>query len=108
MTQIDHHLFMALMDSTPARIYFKDREGRFIFVNRALRDFHQAGGSGLIGKTDFDVFLPEHAKEAYTDEQRVLSTGEAMVAKLERESLPDGRVTWVSTTKMALRDNTGQ
>jgi len=109
MAPIDHHLLMALINSTPDRIYFKDREGRFLLANKALRDFHHVlNDSDILGLTDFDLFLPEHAKEAFADEQHVLSTGESIVSKLERENLPDGRITWVSTTKVALRDGSGQ
>lgn len=109
MAQIDHHLLMALMNTTPDRIYFKDRESRFLLVNQAMRDFHKiTDDSQIIGKTDFDFFLPEHAKDAYGDEQRVLNTGEPLVGKLERENFADGRVTWCSTTKVPLRDGTGQ
>ena len=108
MTTIDHHLLMALMDNIPDRIYFKDREGRFLSVNRAMREFMKVPDQeAMRGRTDFDFFLPAHAQPAFNDEQWVIATGQPIVGKLEREDLSDGRVTWVSTTKVPMRDGNG-
>jgi len=80
MAYIDHHLLMALMDTTPDRIYFKDLQGRFISVNQATRLFHGTlNTKPMEGLTDFDFFLPEHANEAYADEQRIIATGKPLV-----------------------------
>lgn len=109
MAQIDHHLLMALINATPDRIYFKDLQGRFISVNQATRDFHRTlNERAMEGLTDFDFFLPEHANEAFADEQQIIASGKPLVGKLERENLPDGRITWVSTTKVPMRDESGK
>jgi sigma-B regulation protein RsbU (phosphoserine phosphatase) len=109
MATIDHQLLMALMDTIPDRIYFKDREGRFLSVNKAMREFMKAPSTeAMLGRTDFDFFLPAHAQPAFNDEQWVIATGQPIVGKVEREDLPDGRITWASTTKVPMRDEQGQ
>jgi sigma-B regulation protein RsbU (phosphoserine phosphatase) len=108
MPNIDHDLLMSLMDTIPDRIYFKDREGRFLSVNRAMREFMKVpDAESMQGRTDFDFFLPAHAQPAFNDEQWVIATGQPIIGKIEREDLPDGRVTWVSTTKVPMRDGAG-
>ncbi len=109
MPTIDHQLLTALMDTTPDRIYFKDVEGRFLSVNRATREFHRTlNEKSMEGRTDFDFFLVEHAQQAFADEQHIITTGEPLVGKVERENHPDGSITWVSTTKVPMRDANGK
>jgi diguanylate cyclase (GGDEF)-like protein/PAS domain S-box-containing protein len=88
------------------RFFFKDRESRFLLVSAG---FLAALARGLplekvIGKTDFDIFSTPHALAALEDEQRVIATGRAMVAKVERETFHDRVDVWVSTTKLPLLD----
>jgi signal transduction histidine kinase len=71
------------------------------------RLFKVAGPEGMVGKTDFDFFTTEHAQAAYDDEQNILRTGETLI-KTEKETWPDGRVTWVLTSKMPLRNPAGE
>lgn len=101
-------LFSNLVNTTPDRIYFKDRLSRFIRINGAMaRAFGFRDSAEALGKTDFDIFSEEHARQALVDEKRIMETGNPMIGVEEKETWPDGRITWVSTTKMALRDTKG-
>ena len=53
----------ALMDNTPDQIYFKDADGRFIMISKALAThFGLSDPAQAVGKTDFDFFTEEHAR----------------------------------------------
>ncbi len=105
----ERNLLHSLMDNVPDHIYFKDRQGRFTRINKALAvAFGLNDPSEAVGKTDFDFFTKEHASEALEDEKNVMATGRPVPAKEEKETWPDGRETWVSTTKVALPDSDGK
>lgn len=105
----DHAFLLEnLLNNYTDAIYFKDLESRFIMVNKACAKKHGwETPTSNIGKTDFDIFAREHAEQAFADEQRIIQTGEPLDSYEERETWPDGSVTWVSTTKMPLRDEQG-
>ncbi len=104
----ERDLLNSLLDNSPDHIYFKDDHGRFIRINNA-----QASWLGLsdpeqaIGKTDFDFFTEEYANLAYESEQEMIRSGKAVVGKEEKETWPDREDTWVSTTKVPLRNPEG-
>jgi sigma-B regulation protein RsbU (phosphoserine phosphatase) len=102
-------LLDALMEHLPDKIYFKDSESRFIGANKAKLAQHGLSREGeILGKTDFDFFLPQRARLAMEDEQRTMKTGEPLVDHEEKNIWPDGSETWVSTTKLPLRDAEGK
>ena len=104
----ERHRMNTLMDNIPDKIYFKDLQSRFVRVNRAmLAQLKVADAAHILGQTDFDFFTAEHAQQAFADEQRIIQTGEPLVGFEEKETWPDGSVTWVSTTKDCLRDHQG-
>jgi len=106
----DTNLLMhSLMLSIEDNIYFKDLTGRFVMVSVNCAKWYGIDSpEDVIGKTDFDIFTPEHAKKALADEQRIIQTGEPLLAKEEKETWDDGHNTWVSTSKIPLRNNQGK
>ncbi|RKU17244.1 hypothetical protein C6500_15745 [Candidatus Poribacteria bacterium] len=102
-------LLHTLMENTPDHIYFKDTESRFMRINRSLADwFGLKNPAEAVHKTDFDFFTREHAQQAYQDEQDVIESGKPIEAKQERETWPHEQDTWVSTTKVPIRDREGR
>jgi PAS domain S-box-containing protein len=103
----EQFLLQTLMTYTPDFIYFKDRDSRFIRISKALAGmFGLSDPAQAVGKTDFDFFTHEHARQAYEDEQTVLRTGKPLT-KEERETWAERPDTWVSTTKVPLHDEAG-
>jgi phosphoserine phosphatase RsbU/P len=96
------------MDTIPDRIYFKDRDSRFVRNNAAhARSLGAASPEDCVGKTDRDFFSREHAERARADEQEIIRTGEPIIAKIERLTMLDGKQGWASSTKMPWRGPDG-
>lgn len=105
---IDAEILRTLMDNVPDRIYFKDRQSRFVRNNAAhARSLGARSPEDCVGKTDFDFFSREHAEQAYADEQEIIRSGRPLISKIEQITTRDGRRGWASSTKMPWRDSAG-
>ena len=105
----ERYLLHALLENIPDRIYFKDRNSRYLRINRAMaRLFKLDDSEEAVGKTDFDYFNIGHAETAYEDEQDILRTRQPLIGRIEHEMLADGRTSWILTTKMPLRAHDGE
>ncbi len=96
----DYELLHVLMDNMPDSIYFKDKESRFIKVNRAKAEHSKTDPEDMIGKTDFDFLPEEQAKRAFLDENKVMESGKPIKDKAEKLTHKDGTEVWVSATKI--------
>jgi PAS domain S-box-containing protein len=105
----ERDMLRALMDSSKDAIYFKDRQSRFIRCSTGIALVFKLGSADeAIGKTDFDFHGREHAQQAFDDEQEIMRTGRPMIGKSEKETWPDGHVTWALTSKMPLHGDHGE
>ena len=100
---IEQTLMSSLIDNVPDTIYFKDKKGHFIKINRAqTKVLGLKRPEDAIGKTDFDFFTREHASDAFKDEQKILKNGKPLIGKIEKIRLANGEFRWVSATKIPL------
>ena len=84
-----------IIDNTTAVIYVKDREGRFLLVNRRFEMLYDVARDEAPGKSDRDLFSAEQADAFRAKDLQVLSTG----ISLESEEVArheDGLHTYLS------------
>lgn len=105
----EEYLLHSLMDNLPDIIYFKDAKGRFLRISQELANRLGLDEPSLaFGKSDADFFDADYARQAAEDEQELMRTGRPLVGKEEHPTWPDDSWSWVSTTKMPLRDKDGR
>jgi PAS domain S-box-containing protein len=102
-------LLRVLLDTSPDDICFKDHDSRFIRCSSSMaRRFNIHTADKLAGKTDFDFFSEEHARQSFEEEQQIIRTGKPMLGKTRKETWSDGRQTWTLTSKLPFRDDRGK
>ncbi len=79
----DPRALRAVLDNTPAAIFLKDPDGRYLLVNRAFEKLHGRPVAELLGKLDRDVLPPEVAERMRIDDLRVM--GEREPIELQEE-----------------------
>ncbi|MGC1341466.1 MAG: ATP-binding protein [Candidatus Binataceae bacterium] len=75
----DEILFSKLLANLPARVWIKDAQGRYIFVNQTLVSDINLDRDRWIGSRDEEIF-PDAGLVFWRKDQQVLSSGKTMVS----------------------------
>jgi PAS domain S-box-containing protein len=104
--QTQHAQLQAIIDNSPMVIFAKDRDLRYLFVNREHEELFDLEPGEVIGKRVDSFMPPETSKEVQANDRRVLEGGEPMEVE-EVIPRPGGdRVYMVH--KFPLRDAEGE
>jgi PAS domain S-box-containing protein len=68
----------AILDNSPAIVYFKDRDGRYLFVNREFEAAYGLTRDEVTGRTDGDIWPEAIALRNRMSDEEVLAAGEAL------------------------------
>jgi PAS domain S-box-containing protein len=100
----ERDLLRILLDHIPDCIYFKDKDSRFLRINRAQATLLGVNSpEDAVGLTDADFFDAGLARKTRDDELRILQTGEPLTGSIEHVSR-NGLSWWVTASKVRVRD----
>lgn len=81
---------MTFLRSTPANLFFKDTECRYLFISdvRTFFPYGEGQEEDVLGKTDLEIWSSEEqARFYYEQDQKVLATGKgtSFITEVPRE-----------------------
>ncbi len=80
----------AILDNSPAVVFLKDLQGRYLLVNRRYEELFHVTRTGMLGRTDFDIFPAEMAERFRANDGQVLAAGKPLT--FEEDAPHDDRV----------------
>lgn len=102
------NLLKTVIDTAPMRVFWKDRELRYLGCNPAFaKDAGKLDAQALIGKTDFDMTWRAQAELYRADDKQVMESGIAKLSYDEPQTTPEGNAIWLRTSKVPLQNASG-
>jgi PAS domain S-box-containing protein len=102
----ERDLLQTLIENLEQGVFLKDRELRFVAVNRPFCEAVGRGEEEILGRTDFDFFPTPLAEQLRADDLTVLREGKRL--ELEQEMLVGGKPRHIRVVKTPVRDDRGQ
>ena len=100
------HEMRTIFDSVPAFIFYKDLDGRYIRVNKAMAEATGIPAEQYLGKTAHET-SPALAHVYQANDEKVISTGEAQRGLVEPYNSPEGE-RWVLSDKIPYLNDDGE
>jgi PAS domain S-box-containing protein len=95
-----------MLDASPALIFFKDPQGRYIRVNQRFAQVLNAPMESIIGKTHGEIFAAAVAP-ALSDDREVIADGRPQLLRYTRIQTADGPRSML-VDKIPYKDDRGQ
>ena len=95
-----------IIDTSPVIIFYKDKEGKFIRVNKAFADALRMNEADFIGKTVFDLYTKKIAQSMTDDDRKVFKSNRPKLNIIEQYQSASG-LRWVQTDKIPIQDKNG-
>lgn len=97
-----------IIDHIPDPIFIKDREHKWILLNKAIGEMVGYSREEMLGKSDYDFFPKKQADFFWKKDEEMFRTGK--VVDIPEEPITDaqGNIHWLHTKKAPLQDSSGK
>lgn len=96
-------MLQLVLDHIPQRVFWKDREGRYLGCNKACAaDAGVPTPAAIVGKTDHELDWRASADAYVADDRQVMQSGQAQIGYEEPQVGADGTHRWLRTSKTPL------
>jgi PAS domain S-box-containing protein len=99
--------FQAFMGHSPLRVYIKDADGRYFYVNPPFHGFFQKQAAEVISRKDSEVFSAEVAQRLSKLDERAHALGKA-IQTVDMVPGPDGTARSWFVTRFPFKDSSGR
>ncbi len=98
------NLLKTIVDTMPARIFWKDKESRYLGCNPVFaKDAGIGSPQEIIGKVDYDLSWTRDQADHYrNDDRNVINSGIPKLYYEEPLNNPAGETIWIETSKVPL------
>lgn len=96
-----------IIDNATAMIWYKDTKNNFIRVNPAAARSFGMTMNDIEGKSGYTLF-PAMGEKYYQDDLEVIRSGTPKIGIIEQMPTSHGRILWVQTDKVPLKNEQGQ
>ena len=94
------YLIQTIIDTIEGEIFVKDRNGKYLYVNKAFGEDFEIDPNDLIGKDDYFVFSSETAAHLQENDKRIMAAKKA--ENVEESDLIRGKHRTYVTNKVPL------
>lgn len=103
------NLLNTIIDTIPIRVFWKSKTLRFLGCNTLFaRDAGLESPLELIGKDDYQMGWASQADIYREDDRAVMESGVPKLFYEEEQTTPTGETIWLSTSKVPLRNSSGE
>lgn len=101
-----HNLLKTIIDTVPARIFWKDKKSRYLGCNfNFAKDVGLKSPQDIIGKVDYELSCTREQVERYlNDDRQVMDSGTPKLFNEEPLITLNGETIWIQTSKVPLHD----